>query len=134
MDFKLNDYGDGGELSLAGGDIVTDNGLGTAIYLSLCSGDNWYNIYTDQASDKTSDAFLELLHQPISKHHLQQIETVVQEALQWLITDRLIQELKVTAKYSALREQLLLNIYTIEANSLQQQYILSWQQQQLTLQ
>lgn len=134
MDFKLNDYGDGGELSLAGGDIVTDNGLGTAIYLSLCSGDNWYNIYTDQASDRTRDAFLELLHQPITKHHLQQIETVVQEALQWLITDGLIQELKVTAQYSTIREQLLINITTLENNKFQQQYTLSWQQQQLILQ
>ena len=61
MDFKLYEQGDGGELNIIGGDIESEKTLLNAIYLSLFSGDNWYNIFENSDSLKTSNDIENLL-------------------------------------------------------------------------
>ena len=78
MDFKLYEQGDGGELNIIGGDIESEKTLSNAIYLSLFSGDNWYNIFENSDSLKTSNDIENLLQNFItSTKNIRKLETLI---------------------------------------------------------
>ena len=77
MDFKLYEQGDGGELNIIGGDIEPENTLSNSIYLSLFSGDVWYNVFEESDSLKTNDDIENLLKEFIvSTNNLRKLESL----------------------------------------------------------
>ena len=97
MDFKLYEQGDGGELNIIGGDIESEKTLSNAIYLSLFSGDNWYNIFENSDSLKTSNDIENLLQNFItSTKNIRKLETLINESLNWLIEDGIVESIETS--------------------------------------
>ena len=84
MDLLLNDTGDGGELTLVGGDIQGDGTLFTAVYISLFGGDCFSNVFEKYESNGDFEA---ALNQTITLKNLKNVENKAQEALKWLIDE-----------------------------------------------
>lgn len=94
MELLLQDKGDGGEFTLAGGDLKQDGTFFTAVYLSLFNGEAFYNIYSEYKTDRK---FEEMLSLPITSHNLKSIETAAQNSLKWFIDEGVAKEIKVFA-------------------------------------
>ena len=94
MNLLLTDRGDGGELILKNGDLVNDDSLFTAIYLSLFTGDCFYNIFEDF---KTSDEFEELMNLPATIQNLQKLEISAKNSLKWLQDNDIVKDCKIFA-------------------------------------
>jgi phage gp46-like protein len=115
MDFKLYEYGDGGELNLSGGDIEPEKGLSNAIYLSLFAGNNWHNIFEES---KTADEFeTNLFSLLTTSNNLKKIETIANESLNWLIEDGIAESVETRASASN-NGHINLNITITEPNNI----------------
>lgn len=94
MELLLQDKGDGGEFTLAGGDLKQDGTFFTAVYLSLFNGEAFYNIYSEYKTDRE---FEEMLSLPVTSQNLKNIEKTAQNALKWLIDEGVAKETSVFA-------------------------------------
>jgi phage gp46-like protein len=129
-DFKLYEHGDGGELSLIGGDIEPEKGLSNAIYLSLFTGDNWHNVFEES---KTADDFeTSLFGLLTANNNLKSIETLANEALNWLIEYGIAESIETRATASN-NGHINLNITIAEPNNITRKYEIVWKNQQLLL-
>jgi phage gp46-like protein len=125
-DFKLYEYGDGGELNLSGGDIEPEKGLSNAIYLSLFTGDNWYNVFEER---KTTDSFETSLFSLLTtSNNLKKIETIANESLNWLIEDGIVESIETRATANT-NGHINLSIIITEPNNTTRKYSIIWEQQ-----
>lgn len=132
MDFKLYEQGDGGELNIIGGDIEPENTLSNSIYLSLFSGDVWYNIFEESDSLKTNDAVEQLLNEfVISTKNLRKLEALINESLNWLIEEGIIESIETSAMPSF--ESIKISITIKEPNNTDKKYIIIWNNQKAIL-
>lgn len=132
MDFKLYEQGDGGELNIIGGDIDPENTLSNSIYLSLFSGDVWYNIFEESDSLKTNDTIEQLLNEfIISTKNLRKLETLINESLNWLIEEGIIESIETSAMPSF--ESIKISITIKEPNNTDKKYIIIWNNQKAIL-
>jgi phage gp46-like protein len=130
MDFKLAEYGDGAELNIIGGDIEPEKGLSNAVYLSLFTGDNWYNIFEES---KTTDNFeTSLFGLLITTNNLKTIETLANEALNWLIEDNIAETIETRATTNS-NGRINLRITITEPNNMTRKYAIIWKEQRLQL-
>jgi phage gp46-like protein len=130
MDFKLYEHGDGGELNLIGGDIEPEKGLSNAIYLSLFAGDNWHNVFEES---KTTDDFeTSLFNLLTATNNLKSIETLANEALNWLMEDGIAESIETRATASN-NGHINLNITITEPNNTTRKYEVIWKNQRLQL-
>ncbi len=128
MDFKLYEQGDGGELNIVGGDIEPENALSNSIYLSLFSGDNWYNIFEESDSLKTNDNIENLLKEFIvSTKNLRKLESLINESLNWLINDGIVESIEVSA--IPFFESIKISIIIKEPNNINKKYLIIWNNQ-----
>ena len=128
MDFKLYEQGDGGELNIIGGDIESENTLSNSIYLSLFSGDNWYNIFEESDSLKTNDDIENLLKEFIvSTNNLRKLESLINESLNWLMNDGIVESIETSAVPSF--ESIKISILIKEPNNTDKKYIIIWNNQ-----
>lgn len=95
MDLLMIEQGDGGELTFTGGDIASDNGIYTSVYLSLFSGGCWANLFSSDVD--TDRAFATALFTTITPNALRTIESEAKLALEWLIEDGVAQSVEVEA-------------------------------------
>lgn len=132
MDFKIYEQGDGGELNIIGGDIEPENTLSNSIYLSLFSGDVWYNIFEESDSLKTNDAVEQLLNEfIISTKNLRKLEALINESLNWLIEEGIIESIETSAMPSF--ESIKISITIKEPNNTDKKYIIIWNNQKAIL-
>ncbi len=132
MDFKIYEQGDGGELNIIGGDIEPENTLSNSIYLSLFSGDVWYNIFEESDSLKTNDAVEQLLNEfVISTKNLRKLEALINESLNWLIEEGIIESIETSAMPSF--ESIKISITIKEPNNTDKKYIIIWNNQKAIL-
>jgi phage gp46-like protein len=130
MDFKLYEHGDGGELNLIGGDIEAEKGLSNAIYLSLFTGDNWYNVFEES---KTTDDFeTSLFNLLTTTNNLKKIETLANESLNWLLDDGIAETIETKAAAS-INGRINLNITITEPNNMTRKYAIVWNNERLTV-
>ncbi len=102
MNIMLQDNGDGGELILDGGDIKEDKTLISALYLSLFTGDSFYNVYEDY---KTSNDFEDCLALPITVENLKKTERAAKDLTQWFIDEGVADSVEIKAKGNAQQKQ-----------------------------
>lgn len=132
MDFKIYEQGDGGELNIIGGDIEPENTLSNSIYLSLFSGDVWYNIFEESDSLKTNDTIEQLLNEfIISTKNLRKLEALINESLNWLIEEGIIESIETSAMPSF--ESIKISITIKEPNNTDKKYIIIWNNQKAIL-
>lgn len=130
MDFKLYEFGDGGEININGGDVESENTLSNAIYLSLFSGDNWYNIYEEvETKDSIEETLNTLL---VSSNNLKKLETFINESLNWLLEDGIVDDIetKATPRYDG---HINISIITTEPDNINKKYMIIWKEQHLRL-
>lgn len=133
MDFKLYELGDGGELNIIGGDIEPENTLLNAIYLSLFSGDNWYNIFETEDNNRTTDEFETALFElETSSSNLKKLETIARENLNWLINDGIVDSIETRAIPNS-NGHINLSIMITEPNNISKKYMIVWEAQKLYL-
>ena len=132
MDFKIYEQGDSGELNIIGGDIEPENTLSNSIYLSLFSGDVWYNIFEESDFLKTNDTIEQLLNEfIISTKNLRKLETLINESLNWLIEEGIIESIETSAMPSF--ESIKISITIKEPNNTDKKYIIIWNNQKAIL-
>ena len=132
MDFKIYEQGDGGELNIIGGDIEPENTLSNSIYLSLFSGDVWYNIFEESDSLKTNDAVEQLLNEfIISTKNLRKLEALINESLNWLMEKGIVESIETSAMPSF--ESIKISITIKEPNNTDKKYIIIWNNQKAIL-
>lgn len=132
MDFKIYEQGDGGELNIIGGDIEPENTLSNSIYLSLFSGDVWYNVFEESDSLKTNDAVEQFLNEfIISTKNLRKLEALINESLNWLIEEGIVESIETSAMPSF--ESIKISITIKEPNNTDKKYIIIWNNQKAVL-
>lgn len=132
MDFKIYEQGDGGELNIIGGDIEPENTLSNSIYLSLFSGDVWYNIFEESDSLKTNDTIEQLLNEfIISTKNLRKLEALINESLNWLMEKGIVESIETSAMPSF--ESIKISITIKEPNNTDKKYIIIWNNQKAIL-
>ena len=132
MDFKLYEQGDGGELNIVGGDIESEKTLSNAIYLSLFSGDNWYNIFENSDSLKTSNDIENLLQNfIISNKNIKKLETLINDNLNWLADEGIVESIETSIIPTFENIKILIN--TKEPNNINKKYLIIWSNQKAIL-
>lgn len=132
MDFKLYEQGDGGELKIIGGDIEAENTLSNSIYLSLFSGDVWYNVFEESDSLKTNDDIENLLKEfVVSTKNLRKLKSLINESLNWLINDGIVESIETSAVPSF--ESMKISILIKEPNNTDKKYLIIWNNQKAIL-
>jgi len=107
-----------GDLVMAGGDLVLDDGLNTAILVSLCSdrraephdelpapGESrrgWWGDGLSDDNDRIGSRLWLLVRRKQTPETRQLFEDFTREALAWLITDGLAEKVEVEAAWTAL--------------------------------
>jgi phage gp46-like protein len=122
-----------GDIQIAGGDVVTDGGLQTAVYISLFtdafdpdSGDGGY--WGDTVDDQPTGSLLWTLARAVITPDLpRRIEEICADALQWLIDAGIAQAVDVAA---AITSQFTV-AYTVSIvqSSASTQYSFNWSSQ-----
>lgn len=102
MNILLQDTGDGGELILDGGDIKEDKTFLTALYLSLFTGDCYYNVYEEH---ETSNEFEECLALPITVANLKKTERAAKDLTKWFVDEGVADSIEVKAKGNSQQKQ-----------------------------
>jgi len=129
MDIKLIENGDGGDFGFAGGDVIKDNTLFSAVYLSLFSGDAFYNIFVKYPGNKEFEDNLNCI---ITNDALRTIETKGKSALDWMMQEGLAESVEVSA-YCNDRDRINVLFTVQEPSKEPQKYGLIWDAQKKAL-
>lgn len=124
IDILFIEQGDGGEILFYGGDIATDKGLFTAVYVSLFTGNTFFNQLLS-VPERYDTEFIESLQQPITLNALRNIETKAVANLAWLINDGGVATIDVEAS-SAMVNTIEIEITLTEPDGSLNRYIFSW--------
>ena len=128
-DIFLNDKGDGGALSLEGGDLKSDGTFFTAIYISLFGGDTFSNVYEKY---ETNDDFINALNQTITSKNLKIVENKCEDALKWLIDEGVAESVKASA-YGNINEKINVDITIQEPSGGEFPFAIIWENEKTLL-
>lgn len=129
MDLLLTDTGDGGELTLTGGDLQMCGTFYNAVYLSLFGGDAFYNVF--ETYEQSGD-FEKALNLPITKTNLNKVETTAKQCLKWLLEEGAADSIDVKA-YGNNENKINVDITINEPNNVSYSYGLIWENQKAVL-
>jgi len=121
-DIALTQTTDGGEITLDHGQPVMDEGLATAVYLSLFAGPYWGNTCVP-ANEALSSTFDDLMRKPLTNQTRLDIIEATKTALQWLVDENISSEITVEAEIFA-STGLYLDISIAEGGNIR--YTLNW--------
>lgn len=95
---------DGFDIDFTNTEFKTDNGLQTAIYISLFSNRRhddqegyWGDMFPEAENDKHGSILWSLKREKISKELLKRIEDAATDALKWMIEDGIAKAIAVEA-------------------------------------
>ena len=130
------------DISTSGGDVVTDSGLQTAVYISLFTDAydpdaNAGGYWGDTVDDQPNGSRLWTLARSVIDDNLPaKIEAICEEALQWLIDNNIAQSVDVTATVVGPNNpnavSIQINITQADASTLSMTYAYNWQNQFVT--
>ena len=129
MEILLIDKGDGGEFVLEGGDLKQDGTFLTALYLSLFTGDAFYNVFTDYPTNREFEDALSL---PITIQNLKTVETLANNALKWMLDQGVAKSIDVYA-FGDKDEKINVEITVTEPDGNTGQYYITWQNEKIAL-
>ena len=129
MEILITDSGDGGEFTLVGGDLKQDGTFISALYLSLFTGDAYYNIFTDYPTNREFEDALSL---PVTIQNLQTVETLANNALKWMLDEGIADSITVNA-YGDADEKIDVEITVTEPDGTTGQYYITWENEKLYL-
>lgn len=106
------------DIAVEGGDLATDEGLATAVAISLftdrrasgddveAEGDNdlrgwWGDSYSEEDGDQIGSRLWLLQREKQTRETRERAREYAKEALQWLIDDRVAESVEVSAEYDA---------------------------------
>jgi len=132
-DVKLVQTDDGGDIEFVAGQPVMDQGLETAVYISLFSGDWWGNTISEQ-NEKLNSELEELYNRNLSNQTRLDAEEYVRKALEWMISLGIAKRIDVSASLPT-PGWLGLEITIIEPNGSEQnlRYSINWAKQRVTM-
>jgi len=129
MEILITDKGDGGEFTLEGGDLKQDGTLISALYLSLFTGDAFYNVFTDYPTNREFEDALSL---PITIQNLRKVETLADNALKWMLDQGIAKNIEVNASGNK-DEKINVEITITEPDGTTGQYYITWQNEKIAL-
>jgi len=132
-DVKLIQTDDGGDIEFVAGQPVMDQGLETAVYISLFSGGWWGNAISEQ-NEKLNSELEELYNRNLSNQTRLDTEEYVRKALEWMIRLGIAKRIDVSASLP-IPGWLGLEITIIEPNGSEQnlRYSINWAKQRVTM-
>ena len=132
-DVKLVQTDDGGDIEFVAGQPVMDQGLETAVYISLFSGDWWGNAISEQ-NEKLESNLEEIYNRNLSNKTRLDAEEYVRKALEWMISLGIAKRIDVSASLPT-PGWLGLEITIIEPNGSEQnfRYSINWAKQRVTM-
>lgn len=128
----MYECGDGGELGVAGGDLLLDNTFYSSIYLSLFEGQNFYNQLEEGFDESDTFDFETLLNSVSTEKDLRQIESVANLKLNWMIRNGLVSAVETKAVFSA-NQVVNIEIITKQPDGSSEKYSLIWDQEKKLL-
>lgn len=131
-DLLMYECGDGGELGVAGGDLLLDNTFYSSIYLSLFEGQNFYNQLEDGFDESDTFDFETLLNSVSTEKDLKQIESVANLKLNWMIRDGVVAGVETNAVFSG-NQLVNIEIVTTQPDGGTENYSLIWDQEKKLL-
>ncbi len=129
MDVLLQDYGNGAEVVLEGGDLKGDGTLYNAVYLSLFAGDNFSNVFETYESNKE---FEESLNLPITTANLKTVETKAKNCLKWMLDEYVAKSIECYA-YGNNDDKIEIEITIKESSGNDSLFALVWENQKRKL-
>lgn len=115
-DVLLFQGADGGEIEVEASGIVTDDGLGTAVFLSLFGGNEeddgttataplqwWGNVLEDEGSARRyrSQTLAVLVGLPLTSSNLLRLQTAAENDTAWLVSEGLASERAISVRVTA---------------------------------
>ena len=132
-DVKLIPTDDGGQITIEKGQPVMDDGLETAPYISLFSGDYWGNAISDR-DEKTESELETLFSQTLTNQVRLDAEEYALQALEWMKRQGIAA--KIEAEGSIPRTGflgLVVRIYQPDDTVTELRYQINWTNQQISM-
>lgn len=125
-DLKLYNVGIGSDCDIVNGQPVLDEGLENAVYMSLFSSPGWWgNALIDESEQHISTLENIIDEQPLTNETRLNIEEAARNALAWMISDGIAQNIEVSATIPAIgRADLVIEIFQPER--VEFKYNLNW--------
>ncbi len=132
-DVKLIPTEDGGQITIEKGQTVMDDGLETATYISLFSGDYWGNAISER-DEKTESKLESLFTRNLDNQTRLDAEEYALQALAWMKRQGIAT--KIEAEASIPRSGflgLVVRIYQPDDTVKELRYQINWANQQITM-
>ncbi len=132
-DVKLIPTEDGGQITIEKGQTIMDDGLETAAYISLFSGDYWGNAISER-DEKTESELETLFSQTLTNQVRLDAEEYALQALEWMKRQGIAA--KIEAEGSIPRTGflgLVVRIYQPDDTVAELRYQINWTNQQISM-
>ena len=101
-DVRLTPTADGGDITLLGGQPDMDQGLETAVYLSLFAGPDWWGNLAGTLDERAESNLEALLSQTLTNQTRLDAEEYARQALAWMTRSGIAAKVSVAATLPAL--------------------------------
>jgi len=96
-DVRLTPTADGGDITLLGGQPDMDQGLETAVYVSLFSGPAWWGNLSGALDERAESNLESLLSQTLTNQTRLDAEEYARQALAWMLRSGIAAKVTVAA-------------------------------------
>ncbi|PWL79707.1 hypothetical protein DBY21_02890 [Candidatus Gastranaerophilales bacterium] len=97
-DFLMIENGDGGELDIsADGDIILNNTLYNAVYLSIFGGKAFYDVFDAEDTETDNDDIEAELKRPVTVPNLNNLASLAVSKLNWMINTGIVKNVDASA-------------------------------------
>lgn len=132
-DVWLQHTDDGGDIEFIAGQPVMDRGFGTAVYISLFSGDWWGNAISEQ-DEKLDSELKSLYERNLDNRTRLDAEEYARKSLEWMKRLGIAMDVKVEASLPAVGWLgLSITITQPEGTVTQMRYQVNWSAQRVAL-
>ncbi len=132
-DFLMIENGDGGELDIsADGDIILNNTLYNAVYLSIFGGKAFYDVFDTEDTETDNDDIEAELKRPVTVPNLNNLASLAVSKLNWMINAGIVKN--VDASANARIDKITELIITItRPDDVTEKYGINWDREQSEL-
>lgn len=133
MDFLMIENGDGGELDIStDGDIILNNTLYNAVYLSIFGGKAFYDVFDAEDTETDNDDIEAELKRPVTVPNLNNLASLAVSKLNWMINAGIVKN--VDASANARIDKITELIITItRPDDVTEKYGINWDREQSEL-
>lgn len=132
-DVRLQHTDDGGNIEFVAGQPVMDQGLGTAVYISLFSGDWWGNAISGR-DEKLESELDNLYERTLNNKTRLDAEEYARKALAWMTRSGIAKEVKAEASLPAVGWLgLVVTITQPDGSEAELRYQVNWAAQRVSM-